>query len=32
LAVICSLPSSMAKIAAPRISWDRLPIMPLLRR
>jgi hypothetical protein len=30
--VICSLPSAMARIAAPRISWDKLPIMPPLRR
>ena len=30
--VICSLPSSIATIAAPRSSCDRLPIMPPRRR
>ena len=29
--VICSVPFSMARIAAPRMSWDRLPIMPPVR-
>jgi hypothetical protein len=28
---MCSVPFSMAKIAAPRTSCDRLPIIPPLR-
>ncbi len=29
--VICSVPDWIASMAAPRIRWDRLPIIPLVR-